>query len=158
MSDKDDTIKQITNLMRTDDSVDAPADAILWSKNIFRTRRTEPRRSAVERILAVLRADLAPGRAVFGERSGSSSAARQMLFEAGETGIDLRIAETGEGFEVRGQILGEGFGGAAVRFGRLETTADELGQFGFEGVPAGRSDLSVRTADREIVIEEIELG
>src|SRR5688572_15253748 len=69
----EDLLNKIVTLMQTDDSADAPADALLWSKNLFRSRRAaEPQRSVVRRVLAVLQMDLSPGKTVFGERSASS--------------------------------------------------------------------------------------
>ena len=49
----DHKINEIIGLMQTDESIDAPNDAIQWSKNIFRTRAIEPKKSVVERVLAV---------------------------------------------------------------------------------------------------------
>jgi len=158
MNNSDDNIKRIISLMQTDNSVDAPADALKWSKNLFRTRAAEPKATLIEKVLAVLRMDLAPNKAVFGERSASAGQARQMLFEAGESSIDLRISEEGEGFTVRGQILGAGFANASVKLGGLETVTNELSEFKFENIQGGSYDLILRAADREIIIEAIELG
>ena len=151
----DQDINNIISLMQTDKSVDAPQDAIRWSKNIFRARIAEPKKSVVERVLAVLQMDLSPNRAAFGERSASATQARQMLFRAGETSIDLRIKQTEKGFNVEGQILGEDFANRAIKLGEFETTANELSEFKFTGVPAGKYDLSLRGNEREIVVGEI---
>ena len=51
-------ISEIIYLMQTDKSIDAPQDAIKWSKNIFRARAAEPKKSFVQKILAVLQMDL----------------------------------------------------------------------------------------------------
>jgi hypothetical protein len=157
MNNSDENVKKIIRLMQMDDSTDAPEDAVEWSKNLFRTRAFEPKKSVVEKIRAVLKLDLSANRPVFGERSASAGQGRQMLFEAGENGVDLRISEGENGLTVRGQILGEDFAGAAVRFGDLTAETNELGEFRFENLPAGTYDLTIRTAEREIVLEEIEL-
>lgn len=151
----DQDLEQIVRLMQTDKSYDAPQDAIRWSKNIFRSRVAEPKKSAVEKILAVLQMDLSPNRAAFGERSASTAQARQMLFQAGETGIDLRIKHTEQGWNVQGQILGGDFENCAVQLGEFETTANELCEFKFTNVPAGKYDLSLRGKESEIVVGEI---
>lgn len=136
-------VERIIHLMQTDDSVDAPADAIKWSKNIFKTRAVRERTSLKDKILAILKVDLAPNKAAFGERSASAGKARQMLFEAGENSIDLRVRSTGSGFEIRGQILGEGFVNARVSLGNSTTRTNELSEFRFENVSAGEYDLEI---------------
>lgn len=150
-------INRIVYLMQTDDSADAPADSIKWTKNLFRTRAAQPEKSFAQKILAVLRIDLSGAQPAFGERSASASAARQMLFQAGENAVDLRIAETENGLNLNGQILGEGFANCTVRLGEFETTAGELSEFGFTGIPAGNYALVLQAADKEIVIEDLNL-
>jgi hypothetical protein len=150
-------IEEIMRLMRRDDSVDAPQNAIQWSKNIFRTRAVEPKKSFVHKILAVLQMDLAPNQVAFGERSVSAAQERQMLFEAGENAFDLRIKKTEKGFTVRGQILGENSASAAVKLGDSETKTDELGEFSFSRISEGEYDLTVRIGDSEITIEKLEI-
>ncbi len=149
-------INRIIHLMETDNSVDAPQDAISWSKNIFLTRASEPKKSIIEKVLAVLQMDLASGKAVFGERSASSSQARQMLFQAGEMNIDLRIKQTESGFSLHGQILGEGFASATIKLGDFETQANEVGEFRFVQIPSGKYALILQKNDREIVIEGLQ--
>ena len=158
MSNSDDNIKRIINLMQTDNSVDAPADAIKWSKNIFRSRVGEPKKSIVEKVLAVLQMDLSPNKAVFGERSASTSQARQMLFEAGENSIDLRIYEGENNFTIKGQILGEGFENAIVKIDEGEVIANDLSEFTLENITEGKHDLTLKTETKEIVLKGIELN
>ncbi|HUF05650.1 MAG TPA: hypothetical protein VMM38_15930 [Aridibacter sp.] len=152
---RDKNIERIIRLMQTDDSTDAPLEAVKWSKNIFRTRKKQP--SALQRIKAVLKIDLAPGKAVFGERSGAAEA-RQMLFEAGEFGIDLRVSASEGAFEVRGQVLGEGFENQEVRLGDHVTRSNELCEFRFNGIEPGTYAFSIDDGDEEIVIEDIEIS
>ena len=152
---REDNLKRIIHLMQTDDSTDAPADAIKWSKDIFRTRAAQP--TLVEKIKAVLTADLLPGKAVFGERSGTAQA-RQMLFEAGERGIDLRVSGSDGEFEIRGQILGEGFENCFVKFGDLEAEANDQAEFVISGVQAGTYTLALTSGNEMIEIEEIEVS
>lgn len=150
-------LNRIVNLMQTDKSVDAPTDSIKWAKNIFRSRIAEPKKSFVQKVLAVLQMDLSPNKAVFGERSASASQARQMLFEAGENGIDLRLTKTENGFDLRGQILGEGFANAVIKLGENETTTNDLSEFGFSNIKGGNYNLTLKTDEVEIVIENLEL-
>jgi hypothetical protein len=159
MSKTDDQkIDRIISLMQRDDSVDAPADAIRWSKNLFLACAAKPKASIVQKVLAVLQMDLSPNRAAFGERSASASQARQMLFQAGENAlVDIRIAQTEKGFDLHGQILGEDFATCVVKFGEYETTANELGEFKLAEIPAGVYNLSAQIGGKEIVIEDLEL-
>ena len=151
-------INKIVALMQSDNSVDAPQDAIKHAKNIFRTRAVEPKKSIVERILAVLQMDLLQGQSAFGERSASISAVRQMFFQAGGNAIDLRITQTEEGLNLHGQILGEGFANSKVKLNEFETTANELSEFKFSGVSNGTYSLILQTEDKEIVVESLELN
>ena len=152
----DRTIAEIIRLMQADKSVDAPKDAIQWSKNIFRARAVEPKKSIVEKVLAVLQMDLSPNRAAYGERSASPTGARQMLFQAGENALDIRIVKTERGFNLHGQILGEGFANGTVKLGAFETAANEIGEFKLE-VAGGIYNLSVQSGEREIVVENLEI-
>ncbi len=157
MSDNNDRIiNKIIRLMETDESVDAPPDAIRWSKNIFLTRAAAPKKSIVQKILAVLQMDLSPNKATFGERSASASSVRQMLFQAGEISVDLRIKQADKGFSLHGQILGEGFENCIIKLGEYKTTANEIGEFKFAEVSARKYDLSLQSGEKEIVIENLE--
>ena len=100
-------IENIVHLMECDNSIDAPADSIKWAKNLFLTKAIEPRNSVVQKIMAVLRMDIEPNKLVFGERSATASQERQMLFTAGEIGIDLASKETNGVLEIRGKIIAE---------------------------------------------------
>lgn len=160
LMNNDKMIEKIVFLMETDKSADAPADAVKWAKNIFRTRAVEPKRSLIERIVGVLQLDLAPNKAVFGERS-ATSATRQMLFGAGDNSVDIRIGGDAKNLKIAGQILGEGFGGATVRLEGeriFESVAGELSEFRFERVTAGTYRLVATSATKEIVIDGIEVG
>lgn len=150
-------MNKIVHLMQTDKSVDAPQDSIKWAKNIFRSRIAEPKKSLVQRVLAVLQMDISPNKAVFGERSSAPSQVRQMLFEAGETSVDLRISETENGFNLRGQILGEGYANAVIKIGETETTANELSEFGFTNLIGGNYTLTIKNNTTEVAIENLEL-
>lgn len=152
-------IEHILRRMQADRSVDAPADAILYAKNLFRTRSAEPNRSFIRRMAAVLTADLAPGTLAFGERSATSGQARQMLFESGENAIDVRIVDRGVFVDLRGQVLGPAFENAEVELKSGEThlvnRTDELGSFAFAAVPRGECTLSIRSGESEIFIESL---
>ena len=155
-------IEEIVRLMQRDDSTDAPQDSIKWARNLFRGRIVESKPSFVRRVIAVLQMDLSPEKPAFGERSASAAGARQMLFDAGENAIDLRIKKTEKGLSVHGQILGDGFEGSGISLEKadvsFETSADELSEFRIESIPIGLYSLRIKTDETEIVVEEMNLA
>lgn len=156
-NDSDKLLKHIVERMQHDDSVDAPADSVKWAKSLILSRVAQPQRSVVQQLKALLKLDLAPGKAAFGERSASSATTRQMLFEAGDFTVDLRISGSGKGREVRGQIFGPEFAGGKIELAAGSTTREtdigETGEFVFRSVSAGEYKLTVRIGDMAIDIE-----
>ncbi len=150
-------IDRIIQLMQTDDSSDAPADAIKWSQNLFKSRALEQKPGIIERIVGILNQELKPDAAVTGERSATGGQSRQMLFQAGDNSVDLRVTKKGETFELRGQILGDGCEEASVKLGQTEIVPDEFGSFVFTNVSEGSYELLIRGEDREIVLKGIDL-
>ncbi len=154
--------EQILRLMQTDNSVDAPLDSVKWAKNIFRSRIAEPKASLAQKIMAVLQMDLSPQKAAFGERSASAAQVRQMLFEAGENSIDLRIREAEDGWEIHGQIIGEGFAGGTIELSneaenyRAEVT--ETSEFKLTGIAPGEYEFTARNNEKELAIAGLELN
>lgn len=156
-NDSDKFLRHIVERMQQDDSVDAPADSVKWAKNLFLSRAEQPQRSVVQHLKALLKFDLAPGKAAFGERSASSAAARQMLFEAGEFTVDLRISGSGKGREVRGQIFGPELSGGRVELSAAgitrKTEVGEMGEFVFRSVSIGEYSLTLTFGETAIGIE-----
>ena len=148
--------------MRRDDSVDAPADSVRWASNLFRTRAAEPRKSLIKRLVGVLQMEIAPNKPAFGERSASPSTARQILYRADDTAVDVRIEKTKRGFIVRGQVLGDGFANASVRLfedGRtFEASAGANSEFRFDSIPAGIYELAIHGTDVEITLKGIDIS
>ena len=145
--------------MLSDRSKDAPAGAIKYAKDLYRARASEPKTSAIQRILAVIRVDLAPNKPAFGERSAGTGQARQMLFDTGDNAVDLRITPVDKGFNIRGQVLGTGCEQATVyiagKLAKVTSILDPSGGFRFEAMPAGKYSLSIRCGVNEIVIESL---
>lgn len=154
-------LEHIIRRMQRDDSTDAPADTRQYVKNLFAARAVPQNISPIRRLVAAITMELSPDRAVFGERSGSASAQRQMLFTAGESAINLRIEAAGKKFDIRGQVLGEGFVDVrAILEGSgtsLVSVLDEIAGFRFYGVNAGVYRLTIRSDSDEVVIETLEL-
>jgi|ERR1043166_888124 hypothetical protein len=161
MKNSEERIEHIIQRMLNDRSVDAPVDAIKYAKNLYRSRMTESQPSLVKRVLAVLKADLAPDQAAFGERSAWSSHARQMFFESGENAVDLRIKSVQNGFEITGQVLGEGFENGAMDIANTDASVQaiigENSTFKVTGLSAGKYQVAIRGAQTEIFIEELDI-
>ena len=153
-------IEIIKSLMERDDSVDAPEGSVRWAKNLFRTRAKEP--GTVRKILAALQIDMKAGKPIAGERSAGMTEARQVLFQAGDHAVDVRIARSAKRCLIRGQILGAGVADCSVTFfsDRVvhETRSDEFGGFQIENVEPGAYRLSVGLMDAEIFIENLEIS
>ena len=154
---------RVTQLMRADTSEDAPRDAIFNVVRMFRARPeavAEP--NLLRRIVAALSFDsnaLAPA---FGVRSGQNAPARQLLFSAGDFDVDLRLASSGEGWRVSGQVLGPCAGGE-VELGETgrdpisSAALNNLCEFTLPPVPEGSYSLRMRLGDVEVEIRELDL-
>ena len=155
-------ILEIIELMRRDDSVDAPAGSIQWASNLFRQRASKPKSSLIKRLVAALEMEIKPNQQAFGERSASTSQVRQMLFRAGDNAVDLRIEPQHKGFGIRGQVLGEGFAEASVRLfddaRSFEAKVNAISEFAFESVPAGEYELAIRGTEFEISLKAVKIG
>lgn len=151
---------KIINLMKTDEAKDAPADLLVWTKNIFRSKIAEPKKSILQKILAVLEMDLSPNNAAFGERSASSPT-RQLFYKADEIGISLRISKDENDLNLMGQILGEGFENCEIELQNNQTSisvaSNELSEFRLSKIPFGNYDLFIRNLETELVIENVNL-
>ncbi|HSI87553.1 MAG TPA: hypothetical protein VK918_00730, partial [Pyrinomonadaceae bacterium] len=139
-----------------------PQDSIKWAKNIFRARIPASSPSALRRIVALLHVDLLPGRQAFGERSAGATNARQMLFQAEDAAVDLRITDLGKSLSIRGQVIGDGFENAVASLsgpsGTTSASLDENSEFEFTGTKKGVFRLSISGNASEIVIEEVDLS
>ena len=152
-------LEHILGRMRTDHSVDAPTDSLKYAKDLYRTRHPQRNASRIKRFIAVLTADLTPGRAAFGERSAAGAQARQMLFESGENAVDLRIGRSSSGFDLRGQVFGPGAESGEVHLKGATfsntTMLNDMSGFLMAGVPAGSYELTVSLANCNITVERI---
>lgn len=148
--------------MRRDDSVDAPADSLRWAGNLFRARAVDSKPSLVKKLVAVFQMEIAPNKPAFGERSASASTVRQVLYNAGDNAIDIRIEKAKKAFTLRGQVLGDGFANSIVRLSgdegnSFQATIDETSEFRFDDIPVGRYELTIRNAGVEITLKAFEI-
>lgn len=158
-------VERVTNLMRADNSVDAPRDVLMSAVRLFEMR---PAREgfvagALRRIVASLSFDsLAPGLA-YGVRSGGAAAPRQLIFSAGDVDVDLRLAPSAEGWTVTGQILGECAGGWAELSGAgveggPRAELNTLCEFALPAVPAGSYTLRLGLGDTLVEVPALDLN
>ena len=145
--------------MRTDTSEDAPRDVIAHAFNIFRQRETQP--SLLRRIVAALSFDSRALTPAFGVRAGQS-AVRQLLYEAEDNELDLRLVAVGEQWVIAGQVLGASCAGGQVELASdsaiVAASLNDLCEFKLAAVPAGSYRLRLRLEDVEIEVPQLELG
>ena len=155
-------LEDLVGLMTQDESVDAPRDVLAYAINIFNQRNVDRKPSLVQRIVAALSFDSFDRAPAFGVRSGEA-AARQLVYSAGESDLDLRIEQQErDRWTIAGQILGEQCAGGEIKLtGKNESASALLNdqcEFTLPAVPAGNYELVLRLADVEIEVPRIEVG
>lgn len=153
-------LARLTSLMRADASgEDAPRDVLASALGLFGARRAESP-GLVRRVVAALAFDSSARTPAYGVRSGPASTARQLLFNAGDFDVDLRLAAGGDGWTVSGQVLGPCVGGevevegGAVGF---RVPLNDLCEFTLPPVPEGVYTLRLRVAETEVEIPALSL-
>jgi hypothetical protein len=161
-------LQQVIALMRTDQTEDAPHNAVAHAMNLFRTRKASveaasSKDSLGRRILAALSFDSLTVAPAHGVRSGEATAARQLLFSAGENDLDVRLTPAGETWVVSGQVLGNCRGGA-IELESAEddnvvaaATLNDVCEWTLPAVPTGSYRLRVRLGDTEVEVPELDL-
>jgi hypothetical protein len=155
-------IQNLLQVMRQDDSVDAPRDVLSYAINVFGQREVNQKPTLAERIIAALTFDSFTRQPAFGFRSGQS-AARQLIYSAGESDVDLRIERREQDrWAIAGQLLGRNCTGGEVTLRGEHQWAsavlNEECEFALPSVPAGSYALIVTLADMEIEVPRIEIG
>ncbi len=91
----------------------------------------------------------------------STSAPRLLTFEGAGVEVEVEVAQTGSTRHLSGQLVPMGTAQVTVRWsgGSKETTADDLGRFAIDHVPAGSVSLAIlRTgAEQQIVTSWISI-
>lgn len=146
------------NLLQTDTSEDAPPAVI--TRALALLRPVHPIMEVLQRIWATLRFDSAQMTPALGLRSGQAQA-RQLLFQADDLDLDLRVTPSGSGWAVSGQVLGPTTAGLVELQGSTATTdtlLDDLGEFTLPSVPPGVYTLVLRFPSREVGIAALDIG
>ena len=75
----------------------------------------------------------------------STSAPRLLTFEGAGVEVEVEVAQTGSTRHLSGQLVPMGAAQITVRWssGSQETTADDLGRFAMDHVPAGSVSLAI---------------
>jgi len=153
-------IKNLLQVMRQDESVDAPRDVLAYAINLYGQRNVTQKPALVERVIAALTFDSFTGSPAFGLRSGQA-AARQMVYSAADNDVDLRIERREpDRWAIAGQLLGKCNGGEVTLHGEnqwVSAVLNEECEFALPSVPAGNYALIITLADIEIEVP-IEIG
>jgi anti-sigma factor RsiW len=152
----------LVQLMRSDESVDAPEHVISRALRLVRRGAAVQRPSLLRTIIAALTSDSwqAPQSAAAGLRA-LTPWPRALLLSAGDRELDLQIAPHGDRWQLRGQMLGTEEGGTAAleRAGvRVDVALSELSEFTLPPVAAGRYTLVITQGELEIIVPDLELG
>jgi len=152
-------IERLINLMRTDDSEDAPDSVIARIVRLFPRTPSEP--SPLRRVLAALSFESEQLQSAYGMRSGHPIT-RQMVFNAEDHALHLRIAPAGTQWEIMGQVLGSTTSSGEVElrssFDVVRAELNNLSEFALPLVPAGTYVLEVRIGDVAIEVADLDLG
>ncbi|HEX8708780.1 MAG TPA: hypothetical protein VF723_11100 [Pyrinomonadaceae bacterium] len=154
-------LESVIGLIRTDDAEDAPAGLVSSAVNLFRARSASQRPSLSRRLMATLSFDSLQMSPAYGVRSGQQAGARQLIYNAGECDLDLRVARSGEAWAVSGQVLGRECAGGRVELeGESREARTDLNaqcEFTIPAVPSGSYRLRLCLRDLEVEIPQLEL-
>lgn len=153
-------VERVIGLMRTDETKDTPPSVIAHAVRLFRPRIAQPAPGLLQRVVATLRFDSAQLPLAFGVRAGQP-AGRQLLFNAEQYDVDLRVKPAGEAWQVSGQVLGPCTGGQVVlqrATSMTQAMLNDLCEFTLPPVSSGRYVLILRLAVVEIEVTQLALG
>jgi hypothetical protein len=151
----------VIDIMRADESQDAPVHVVNRAIRLLRTQRLQSAPAMPRRhVLAVLRLDSArqlfsPGlRAV-------RPATRELLFDIHDDNeLEVRIEPSNGGWKVAGQVLGSCSGGQVVLEGAAGKTSTELNalcEFSLPPQPGAIYKLVLQFGDVEVEVPILEL-
>lgn len=152
--------EELINLMRDDDSVDAPEHVVARALRLMRPPSSALRSDVVRRIIATLLGDSWQTPLAFGLRSDQTMP-RSMTYTAEEYDLDLQITPRIGRWHLRGQVLGPETSGSVTLSGvdvSHSVPINELGEFSLPLIDAGVYSLLIALETCEIVIERLELS
>lgn len=156
-------LEKAIGLMRSDESKDAPRDVIHLAISQFIAGARKPEKSLARKILAALSFDSAEMTPALGVRSGASSESRQLLYRAGNTDLDIRVASQDNCWVVSGQVLGtEDLSEGSIELeggeARVSSQLNDLSEFSLPPVPTGSYTLRLRLINMDIEVPGFNLG
>ena len=154
-------LTHLIEVMRADESEDAPVHVINRAVRAFRTHRLATTAASPRRhILAVLRLDSARQMFAPGLRAVGSGT-REMLFDIHDDNeLEVRIEPAEGGWRVAGQVLGSCSGGHVVVEGSAGQAATELNalcEFSLPPQPGAIYKLVLQFEDVEVEVPILEL-
>jgi hypothetical protein len=154
-------LQQLINTMRADTAIDPPNYVVARALDLFPARVASAKEpSLVRRVLAALSFDSLELPTAYGVRSGQT-ATRQLLYNAGENDLDLRVTPaSGESWVLSGQVLGDCTGGEVElegASGAARITMNELCEFTLPALPTGSYTLRLRLNEMEVEVPQLEL-
>jgi hypothetical protein len=150
-------LDKVVGLMRSDRMEDAPANVLQRAFGIMPRKVAVETPTLIQKIVAALSFDSATFAPAYGVRSGAASQSRQMIFNAGERDVDLRITSHGNEWVIAGQILGCAEGHVELKGENVSHKAElnELCEFRLPPVKSGSYKLNLVFEDAEIELPEI---
>jgi hypothetical protein len=149
-------LEHLIGLMRSDTSVDAPADLLARVVGLFHQRRNRlPRR-----LVATMRFDSARQPQGVGVRSGFTGV-RQLVFNADDIDLDLRLSPVTSGWAVSGQLLGNCHGGEVELHGpqgAARATLNQLCEFKLLPIQPGLYTLTLHLDGTDLEITDLDIG
>ena len=147
----------VVGLMRSDKMEDAPSNVLQRAFSIMPRKVVVETPSLIQKIVAALSFDSATFTPAYGVRSGATSTSRQLIFNAGERDVDLRITSHGNEWVIAGQILGCAEGHVELKGENVTYKAElkELCEFKLPPVKEGTYKLYLMFEDAEIELPEI---
>lgn len=153
---------QLVDLMRTDETEDAPAfalAAILRSFDEFQFESPVSRApSARQRLRAILRLDSAQLGPAYGFRSAGVANSRQLLFSADNGSLDIRITPVDAKWVISGQVLGQITGGTVTLENdsiSLSAEIDSRGEFSLPPIPLGTYRLRLYSEGFDVEVPDL---
>jgi hypothetical protein len=158
-------LSQMLNLTATDESFDFPEDVIHWSVAQFKAASASA--PSKMQILAKLVFDnLLPARAIEVRSTAPAAGTRQMLYNAGNYDVDIRIEQLPDmnSFHLIGQIMAAGDAGSALagltvrltgRANDASAVTDAHGMFHLRRIQPGEYDLIINVPEGDLVLNGI---
>jgi hypothetical protein len=152
-------VEKLVALMRSDYSVDPPDYVLKRALRLFRPAEQPTPVAKLRHLVASMRFDSGFAPLVMGMRSGPAEG-RQMLYDADDRVIDLRINPERNTWRLTGQILGPDEPGVVeLRSDEFSAMAElnDMCEFVLSAIPSGRYSLFIRQGNQEVEIADLEI-